>query len=205
MKNIKKGVLNFSNENFQNKKELFQNLKNKQDPHTLFISCCDSRIIPTLITNTNPGDLFVVRNIANIVPPYTKCDKFLDTTSAIEYALNFLNIKNIVICGHSNCGGCEAIYKEYDLSQMPNVKKWLKLLKPIKDKVLNESIDKDQRSSLSEKLNLLNSFNNLLKYPKIEHLLSENKIEIHLWYYIIENGEIYEYNFDFKDFVLIKE
>ena len=94
--NIINGAVKFMEENFIEHKELFEHLGNKQTPHTLFIGCSDSRVVPNLITNTLPGELFVVRNIANIVPHYRLVDEYLATTAAIEYAIYTLGIKNII-------------------------------------------------------------------------------------------------------------
>ena len=153
-------------------KKLFKALKDRQNPHTLFIGCADSRVVPNLITGTGPGELFVVRNIANIVPPYRVSDDYLATTSAIEYAVNSLHIKNIVVCGHSNCGGCAALYSdESSLHKTPNVKRWLSMLDGIKREVLeleSARTDAAMRSWLTEKLNLLNSLQNLLTCPEIQ-------------------------------------
>lgn len=205
MKDLIKGAIKFMQEDFKEHEELFASLKNKQNPHTLFIGCSDSRVIPHLITNTGPGELFVVRNIANIIPPYRVGDDFLASTSAIEYALNSLHIKNIVVCGHSNCGGCSALYyPKEELDKMPNVKKWLTLLKDIKKDVLKFSKDLPMRSWLTEKLNLINSLQNILTYPNVLKSFEEGRLEIHAWYYIIETGEIYEYNFKSKVFTLIQ-
>ena len=207
MQNLIKGALKFMQEDFLEHKKLFKALKDRQNPHTLFIGCADSRVVPNLITGTGPGELFVVRNIANIVPPYRVSEDYLATTSAIEYAVNSLHIKNIVVCGHSNCGGCAALYSdEEELNQTPNVKKWLSILDNIKEEVSHLSIAKNDlamRSWLTEKLNLLNSLQNLLEYPGVQEALIDKRIEIHAWYYIIETGEIYEYNIEEKHFVLI--
>ncbi|TKX30743.1 carbonic anhydrase [Campylobacter aviculae] len=206
MENLISGAIKFMEQDFKEHKELFESLKNKQNPHTLFIGCSDSRVIPNLITNTGPGELFVIRNIANIVPPYRIGEDFLATTSAIEYALNSLHIKNIIVCGHSNCGGCNALYySDEELNKIPNVKKWLTLLEPIKQdvKVFSKS-NIAMRSWLTEKLNLVNSLQNILTYPGVEEALNKGRIEVHAWYYIIETGEIYEYNFKEKTFTLIQ-
>ena len=207
MQNLIKGALKFMQEDFLEHKKLFKALKDRQNPHTLFIGCADSRVVPNLITNTGPGELFVVRNIANIVPPYRVSEDYLATTSAIEYAVNSLHIKNIVVCGHSNCGGCAALYSdEEELNQTPTVKKWLSILDNIKEEVSHLSIAKNDlamRSWLTEKLNLLNSLQNLLEYPGVQEALIDKRIEIHAWYYIIETGEIYEYSMEEKHFVLI--
>ncbi|MBF7049824.1 carbonic anhydrase [Campylobacter volucris] len=207
MKDLINGALKFMQEDFKEHAQLFESLKNKQNPHTLFIGCADSRVIPNLITNTGPGELFVIRNIGNIIPPYRVGDDFLATTSAIEYAFNSLHIKNIIVCGHSNCGGCAALYaSEEELKKMPNVKKWLTLLEPIKEEV-SKIAKKDQaiRAWMTEKMNLVNSLQNLLTYPGIEEALNKNEIELHAWYYIIETGEIYEYSFKSENFTLIQE
>lgn len=207
MKDLINGALKFMQEDFKEHAQLFESLKNKQNPHTLFIGCADSRVIPNLITNTGPGELFVIRNIGNIIPPYRIGDDFLATTSAIEYAFNSLHIKNIIVCGHSNCGGCAALYaSEEELKKMPNVKKWLTLLEPIKEEV-SKIAKKDQamRAWMTEKMNLVNSLQNLLTYPGIEEALNKNEIELHAWYYIIETGEIYEYSFKSENFTLIQE
>ncbi|HED8018418.1 TPA: carbonic anhydrase [Campylobacter jejuni] len=207
MENLISGAIKFMQEDFKEHEELFESLKNKQNPHTLFIGCSDSRVIPNLITNTGPGELFVIRNIANIVPPYRVGEDYLATTSAIEYALNSLHIKNIVVCGHSNCGGCNALYySDEELNKIPNVKKWLTMLDPIKkDVMIFARDDLAMRSWLTEKLNLVNSLQNILTYPGVQEALDEGKIEVHAWYYIIEIGEIYEYDFKAKIFTLIQD
>lgn len=202
MQDLINGAIKFMQRDFKEHEELFASLKNKQNPHTLFIGCSDSRVIPNLITNTGPGELFVIRNVANIIPPYRVGSDYLATTSAIEYAVNALHVKNIVVCGHSNCGGCNALYAdEKELEAAPNFKKWLSILDSIKkDVLLFTKEDLAMRSWLTEKLNLLNSLQNLLTYPGINEALEEGKIEIHAWYYIIETGEIYEYDFEAKVF-----
>ncbi|NDJ27970.1 carbonic anhydrase [Campylobacter sp. MIT 12-8780] len=207
MQSLIKGAVKFMQEDFKEHKKLFKSLKDRQEPHTLFIGCSDSRVIPNLITNTGPGELFVVRNIANIIPPYRVANDYLATTSAIEYAVNALKVRNIIVCGHSNCGGCSALYSsEKELEKVPNVKHWLSMLEDIKNEVLSFSVaqnDEAMRSWLTEKLNLLHSLQNLLTYPGIKEALLEGKMELHAWYYIIETGEIYEYNMDLKNFTLI--
>ncbi|HEB7586296.1 TPA: carbonic anhydrase [Campylobacter coli] len=206
MDNLISGAIKFMQEDFKEHEELFESLKNKQNPHTLFIGCSDSRVIPNLITNTGPGELFVIRNIANIVPPYRVGQDYLATTSAIEYALNSLRIKNIVVCGHSNCGGCNALYySDEELDKIPNVKKWLTMLDPIKrDVTIFARDDIAMRSWLTEKLNLVNSLQNIFTYPGVQEALDEGRLGVHAWYYIIETGEIYEYDFKTKIFKLIQ-
>lgn len=201
------GVNEFMENGYLEHKDLFESLGEKQTPHTLFIGCSDSRVVPSLITSSKPGELFVVRNIANIVPPYRLRDEFLATTSAIEYAINVFDLKHIVVCGHSNCGGCEALY--YDKSKfknIPNVKKWLEILEPIKKEVLElYGNDVSKRSWVTERLNIINSIDNILTFPGVEEKFESGNINIHGWHYIIQTGEIFEYDFKNKQFKFIGE
>ncbi|CZE46202.1 carbonic anhydrase [Campylobacter geochelonis] len=199
MDKIVQGGIKFMEEDFVQNAELFQDLADKQTPHSLFIGCSDSRVVPNLITNTQPGELFVVRNIANIVPKYRIGDEVFATTSAIEYALYVLNIKSIIICGHSNCGGCAALYyDESKLERVPNVKHWLNLLKPIKEEVEKLNLkDFSKKAWYTERLNIANSIKNLMTYPGVEDAVKSGEIKIYGWHYIIETGSLFSY--DMKD------
>lgn len=201
------GALKFMEEDFYEHKKLFENLANSQKPHTLFIGCVDSRVVPNLITNSMPGELFVVRNIANIVPPYRISQDHVSTTAAIEYALYSLNIKHIIICGHSNCGGCEALYYPKEKMQnLPNVQKWLNILDPIKKEVeKSPDIDKAKRSWLTERLNIINSIKNLFTFPNVKQEFDDGKIKIYGWHYIIETGELYDFDIKSKHFKLLQK
>ncbi len=201
------GVLRFRNEEFLEHQNLFSTLGDNQDPHTLFIGCADSRVVPNLITNTLPGELFVVRNIANLVPHYRISSEFAATTAAIEYAVVVLEVENIVVCGHSNCGGCSALYlPEEKLNKIPNVKKWLELAAPIKKQVLEEGKyeDEKRRNLRTELLNVVEQLKHLLSYPFIKERFEKGQIKLYGWYYVIETGDVYDYDFDSKEFRLIK-
>lgn len=211
MKELFEGAIKFREEDYLNHQKLYENLKKNQDPHTLFISCVDSRVVPNLITNTLPGDLFVVRNIGNIVPPYRESPNnirsgYLATTSAIEYALNILNIKNIIICGHSNCGACSAIYESKEkLAATPYVSKWLELLNPVKERV--DALKPNSRAKriwLTEQINIEQQLENLMTYPFVEEKFDSGELHIFGWYYIIETGEILNYNMIKREFKVIK-
>jgi carbonic anhydrase len=200
------GVKEFNKKDFEEHRELFSNIGRKQAPHTLFIGCSDSRVVPNLITKTMPGELFVVRNIANIVPHYRETEEFLATTSAIEYAVIVLNVKNIIICGHSNCGGCSALLKEQnDLDSIPHTKKWLELSINVKQQIIRENInDIFEREWRTEQLNVVEQMNHLLTYPYIKERFLDGKISILGWYYIIETGEVYNYSNITKQFEKIE-
>lgn len=207
MHDVINGAVKFMQEDFLEHKELFEKLGKKQTPHTLFIGCADSRVVPNLITNTLPGELFVVRNIANIVPHYRVSEEFLATTSAIEYAITTLKIRNIIVCGHSNCGGCLALYEsEEKLNLVPTVKRWLMLVKDVKDEVLKHSpMDVAKRSWITERLNIINSMQNLYTFPMVKDLVRSNELSIYGWHYIIETGELYNYDENSKTFKLLEK
>jgi len=200
-------AIEFQETYFQEHKEIFKDLANAQNPHTLFIGCSDSRVVPDVILNTKPGEIFVVRNIANIVPPYReKADSFRCTASIIEYAVQMLEIENIVICGHSNCGGCKALfYPQEKLNKLPYVKEWLKTNEDIKQRVLAKNLDEEEREFQTEQLNIVKQLENITTYPYIEEKINNGKINLYGWYYIIETGDIFNYNFDNKKFELIEK
>jgi carbonic anhydrase len=160
-----------------------------------------------LITKTLPGELFIIRNIANIIPPYRIREEYLSTTSAIEYAVKRLNIKAVIVCGHSNCGGCAALYQPpEELADIPNVQKWLELFEEIPEKVkekLGSLDDPAAREWLTEQMNVVKQMKHLMTYPFIREKYKKREIQIYGWHYIIETGEIFQYDPDKNCFELI--
>jgi carbonic anhydrase len=206
MKKLIEGAVAFRQNDFETHEKLFSELGKEQKPHTLFIGCSDSRLVPNMITTTMPGELFIIRNIANIVPPYQNTGEYLAAISAIEFAIQALEVENIVVCGHSNCGGVAALYKpaEY-FRKLPHTRKWLELAYPVKEKVLNILPDGNlaSREWLTEQMNVVEQIHHLLTYPFIAEKYQEKKLTISGWYYIIETGEIFSYNVDKGFFELI--
>ncbi len=200
------GVKEFNAVDFEQYRELFGRIGRSQNPHTLFIGCSDSRIVPNLITKTLPGELFMVRNIANIVPVYRQSEEFLSTTSAIEYAVQVLNVSTIIVCGHSNCGGCSTLFvDESSLKHIPHTRKWLELSKIVREKIDRLHIaDSSMREWLSEQLNVVEQMKHLHTYPYIAELYKNGKLKIMGWYYIIETGEVYDYKSDIRKFIKIE-
>jgi carbonic anhydrase len=208
MKYLFDGVKEFSKNDFEKYRELFRSLDSSQKPHTLFIGCSDSRVVPDLITKTLPGELFVVRNIANVVPYYRSSSEFLSTTSAIEYALLVLNVDNIIVCGHSNCGGCKALYlDDAELDKIPHTKKWLELVKSARVKaetIIHDIGNINDYEWLVEQENIVEQMNNLLTYPLVEERFEKGLINIYGWYYDIGHGAVYNYNSKNNIFELIE-
>jgi len=208
MKELFEGVIHFNQKDFEEHEELFKELGKKQNPHTLFIGCADSRVVPNLITRTLPVELFVVRNIANIVPMYRESGEYLATTSAIEFALMILNVKSIVICGHSNCGGCKALFMEPDeLVTVPHMRKWLELsacVKPQVMKMMNGEDNLAKREWLTEQVNVVHQLRHLMTYPTVKEKVKSGELNVYGWHYIIETGEVFNYNFATETFEKIE-
>lgn len=206
MHNLVAGLIKFRTQDFEEHKNLFCKLKRRQEPHTLFIACSDSRVVPELITKSLPGELFVVRNIANMIPVFREshdeCESSTSaTSSAIEYAVKVLKVKNIIVCGHSNCGGCSSIYLPDEvLSEIPATKKWLEQAQNVKRRVTEELKENDKandlemREWLTEQMNIVEQIRHLLTYPFIEEKYNNKELDILGMYYTIETGEVFMFN-----------
>lgn len=206
MKNLFDGAVSFRKNDFQLHENLFANLSREQQPHTLFIGCSDSRVVPAMITSSIPGELFIIRNIANIIPPYKMGVDYPGISSAIEYAVLSLEVENIIVCGHSNCGGCAALYKsDEDMKHLPHTRLWLELSRGVKERVLEMLPNGTyaEREWMTEQMNIIEQGRHLLTYPYILERYNNDKLNIIGWYYVIETGEIYNYNIDEGFFELI--
>ena len=196
------GVKEFHSKEFIENKEIFRQLQQEQHPHSLFIGCSDSRVVPSLITKSLPGELFIVRNIANIVPVHNmKQLDYVATSAVIEYAVKVLEVENIIICGHSNCGGCQALYYESrKMRKLPQTRKWLRLAGDVKDSVQKQIAEnpglETERSKMTEQLNIVQQMNHLLTYPYLKSKYNKGQIRLMGWYYAIESGDVYNYSIE---------
>ncbi len=202
------------NETFQKtyfKKHETQRLnlvKEGQNPRALFIGCSDSRVIPDLIVQSNPGDLFVIRNVGNFVAPYKPDEDFHSTAAGIEYAVGVLEVSEIIICGHSHCGAIEALYKNSCDTSMIHTAKWLTLGQKAKSMAmlaLGSNAIKEDLYRATEHLSIVTQIENLLTYPYVKKLVDEDKLFIHGWYYDIETGAIEYYDPDTYQFRPLSE
>jgi carbonic anhydrase len=207
MDKLFRGIMEFRREEFERHRELFRELGRQQKPHTLFIGCSDSRVVPNLITGSAPGELFIVRNVANIVPPYRSTEEYVSTTSAVEYAVLSLGVDTIVVCGHSNCGGCAALNKPEELAELPHVRKWLEVSEEVRGRVdrLMTGDTPEEREWLTEQVNVLVQMKNLLTYPYVRERYEREELRIFGWHYLIETGEIYNFNDETQLFELITD
>jgi carbonic anhydrase len=193
-KTLINGHKSFKND-FKKKENLFLNLAEKgQKPKVLWIGCSDSRVIPEQIMGTEPGEIFVHRNIANIIPPKDSNESC--TASVIEYAINALKIDHIVICGHSECGGIKAVLNDSGTSNETAINKWLKYALPSKEKILSENPNSENLYLDIIKENVLLQKEHLLSYDYINTQYKKGKINIHAWLYCVHKGEIAFYHSD---------
>jgi carbonic anhydrase len=182
---LERGVQRFRERAYRGNRSFFQELEEGQQPHTLFITCSDSRVDPTLLTDSRPGELFIVRNIANIVPPYRRTEEYVSTTAAIEYALLALRVSSIVVCGHSNCGGCAALLGDPEaLAAMPHTERWLRLARDA------NFPRPDMEAPSLERENVVRQADRLLGYPTVRERVAAGNLDIHAWYYSIGRGAV---------------
>jgi carbonic anhydrase len=178
---------------------LFNQLAHNQSPHTLFITCSDSRISPNLITSTDPGELFVVRNVGNIVPKHG-FDATPAEGAAVEFAIQVLGVQEIVICAHSECGAMKAIISKETLSGLPNLQQWLS-----DSCAAHSHLPLGSSADDAAKNNALIQIDHLKTYPLVRKQLEENKIRIHAWFYNIGTGDVERWDEKSKKFILVGE
>ncbi len=189
-------------------KELKELAINGQKPEVLFIGCSDSRVTPDLMLNTKPGDMFILRNVGNFVPPFKHDEDFHGTAAAIEFAVAVLKVKHIIVCGHSHCGACKSLYEDIpNNSSLIHVKTWLKLGQKAKERTLRNKkfTTKEEMYRATERNSIRNQLDNLLTYPDVKAKLDNKTLEIHGWYYDIESGGIDYYNKENDNFKPLAE
>lgn len=189
MHDIINGFLRFQREVFPERQELFRSLANQQSPTALFISCSDSRMVPELVTQREPGDLFVIRNAGNIVPSYGPEPG--GVSASVEYAVDVLQVSDIVICGHSDCGAMKAVATCACLDHMPAVANWLRHADAAR--VINESREHDSEKSRIDGMvreNVIAQLNNIRTHPSVALGVTQKKLVLHGWVYDIESGSI---------------
>lgn len=163
-----------------------------QKPYALWIGCSDSRVIPEHIAGAKPGELFVTRNIANIVPPFgTACDA---VGAVIEYAVLHLKVREIVVCGHTECGGIKALEKPLDLSREPHVARWVEFARPARARVEASGVAQDQQYTEAIRANVLMQRDNLPSYNCVRDALSTGALRIDGWIYNMRTGVVEEYD-----------
>lgn len=189
MQEIIDGFLKFQRDIVPARRELFRKLATSQTPRTLFISCSDSRMVPELVTQREPGDLFVIRNAGNIVPSFGPEPGGVSAT--VEYAVAALGVTDVVICGHSDCGAMTAVATCKCLDHMPAVANWLRYADSAK--LVSESREhasERERVDSMVRENVIVQLNNLKTHPCVALALAQRRLNLHGWVYDIESGSI---------------
>lgn len=210
MQSLIEGVHKFRNDEFGNYRKLFRRLsQDGQNPHTLFITCSDSRVLAELITQSKPGDLFVVKNIGNIVPPASATGDTNSTAAAIEFAVDNLRVDDIVVCGHSQCGAIDALLGRTPVSNSsPHLRDWLKLATPVLEMLKTEYKhldDENARSTAAALENVLYGLDNLHSYPCVQERLADGSLRLHGWFFKIATAELFAYDPETRQFAPLVE
>lgn len=188
------GVHRFRREVFRQQQELFTRLAQGQSPETLFITCSDSRIDPNLITHTDPGDLFVLRNAGNLVPAYGASSG--GEVATIEFAVDGLRVSDIVVCGHSHCGAMKGLLHPEYVAEMPAVADWLKTAEATRRLVRAKYAHLAGESLMDVTIaeNVLVQIENLQTHPAVAAALAQDRLKLHAWVYDIASGEVFAYD-----------
>lgn len=192
-----RGFRRFRAKLFESNRELFNHLvREGQSPKTMVIGCSDSRVDPAIITDAAPGDLFVVRNVANLVPPYETGGVYHGTSAALEFAVCALQVKNIIVLGHTHCGGIKALLKGEEEQGESFIAPWVRMAAPARDKVLADWPDASKEFQLRacERASILVSLENLKSFPFIKSRIEEGLVRLWGWYFDLENGELMQYD-----------
>lgn len=193
MDHIISGVLRFQRDVHPRRESLFQGLALGQSPSAMFIGCADSRIVPEMLTQQGPGELFVVRNAGNIVPPNSTVPG--GVTASIEYAVAVLGIRDIVICGHSGCGAMTAILRGAEqLEKLPAVARWLHYADRARDAVQSSAASEIEKLELLVRENVRVQIDNLLTHPVVADAVASEHLRLHGWVYDIGSGMVLTYN-----------
>ena len=197
MEQLYKGVKKFKETYFPKEEALFKRLAEGQSPDILFFSCSDSRIDPNIITQSKPGKLFIVKNVGNIVPSCSPQWKKSGAAAAIEYAMVFMKITDIIVCAHSDCGAMKALYMDAEsFKESPHLKEWIDTAQPVRDRIerLNNKLSLTERNELTAKEHVIVQLKNLKTFPVVTQALEAGKLNLHGWYYDIGPGTVHAYN-----------
>jgi carbonic anhydrase len=195
IKNLIEGYREFYRKYFTSGDTLYEELAKSQSPKTLVVACSDSRADPSIITNAGPGDIFVVRNVANLVPPYESGNQGQHGVSAaLEFGVCVLEVRHIIILGHSNCAGIGALLNPGRMKNTDFIGKWMDIAKPAKEKVAKLGAATDAARHQCEKEAIQLSLQNLLTFPWIRSAVEKGTLRLHGWYFSISGGTLEEYN-----------
>lgn len=210
MKKLIRGIVDFRKNVRPSCKDTFAQLALGQRPDTLFIACSDSRVVPNLFASSDPGDLFVIRNVGNLIPPCGErgCSASDESeAAAIEFALLTLSVIEIIVCGHSECGAMDSLVRGRAQIEAPNLKSWLRHGdQSLQNLNAGSSMDRHlERHNQLSQLNVLQQIEHLRTYPVVRERLKEGRLRLHGWWFDIKEADVYEYEPSEGRFHLIDE
>lgn len=204
MRKLVDGIHRFQAGVFGPQRALFERLVDRQAPDALFITCSDSRIAPNLITQTEPGELFIVRNAGNLIPPWGGDS---GVAATIEYALECLDVSDVIVCGHTHCGAMAALVHPEKVDELPAVKRWLKFAEGTR-RVLQKhyaGASDAELLDLCTEENVMCQIENLRTHPAVMARLAQGKLTLHAWVYDIESGAVHAFSDELGQFVPVAE
>lgn len=211
MKKLINGIVAFHKNVRPEYRETFARLALEQTPDALFIACSDSRVVPNLFASTDPGDLFVVRNVGNLIPPCNDADHSVGDESewaAIEFAIHQLNVHDIIVCGHSDCGAMKALWNDRSKLKPPHLRSWLRYgdasLAALKTTDLHLDKRLEPHNQMAQ-VNALQQLAHLRSYSIVQERLREGKIRLHAWWFDIKNADVYAYDETQKRYIVLDE
>lgn len=207
MKKLVKGIVEFRQKVLPEYREKFARLALGQSPDTLFIACSDSRVVPNLFASTDPGDLFVIRNVGNLIPEcgadgLSSADE--SEAAAVEFAIINLKVTDIIVCGHSDCGAMRALINGREKQAAPNIRAWLRHGENALARLALHENDSDRVNALS-KINVLLQIEHLKTYPIVGERLANKTLKLHGWWFDLSTADVYAYEHAVSDFVLVDE
>ena len=207
MRKLIQGIVDFRKGLTKERRELFAQLALGQKPDALFVACSDSRVVPNLFASKNPGDLFVLRNIGNLIPPSSSLQEDNSASAVIEFAVFCLNVSNIIVCGHSECGAMQTLTEGRDIKSCPHLACWLKHGQESLNKVRNGFVLDPSLSEHNQvsQVNVLQQMEHILSYPFVRERIEKKQLRVHGWWFDIAQADVYCYEPGENQFVLIDE
>ena len=205
MQRLVEGIHAFQRNQFSKDQKLFETLANGQSPLALFVTCSDSRIDPNRLTQTKPGELFILRSVGNIIPPYGAV--FGGEAATIEYAVAALQVKDVIVCGHSHCGAMGGLLNPASVEKMPAVRAYLahaEATRRIVEENYSHLTDPEKRLTLAVEENVLVQLESLRTHPSVAAAIGRGELKLHGWVYKFETGEVFAFNPDKNQFLPIE-
>ncbi len=208
MKKLIQGIIDFRKHRIIDYRSKFSKLALGQTPDTLFIACSDSRVVPNLFASTDPGDLFVIRNVGNLIPPcnadgHSEGDE--SEWAAVEFATLQLNVSDIILCGHSECGAIQAVLEDHQKIKGEHLKSWLEYAEKASSLMSKIQFSEDlaQHNKVSQ-ANVLLQLTHLKTYPLIQERIGTGRLKLHGWWFDIGSGNVYSFDESTGRFALIE-